>query len=320
MAHLVAVANQKGGVAKTTTVHSLGYALAAMGRRVLMVDLDPQGDLTFSVGIDATMLKCTIHDVLAGQATATETMLPLGVQNLALLPATFDLTVSEVDLAARVGREYALSRALAPLHDSFDFVLIDSPPSLGILTINALTAAHEVLIPCQCETLGDRGVAQLLELVADVRMFTNSSLGVRGIVATMYDRHTLHNRFVLTSMEQRHGVPVLDPPVRKSVRFAEASQRGRCILQWAPSSPGADAYRRLAVGIDSPSDQAAALEVGTPVFVRDRFQGDWTNGFGIAGTDGAQYILRRVSDGSILPGRFGPGDLRTVADVEPALA
>jgi len=317
VARLMAVANQKGGVGKTTTVHALAFALAEMGRRVLMVDLDPQADLTFCAGVDGAALKRSMYDVVLGHASAAETLVNLpGVSGLDLLPATFDLFVAEVDLAPRMGREYALARALAPMRTSYDFVLIDCAPSLGILTVNALTAADDVVIPTQCETLSDRGITQLLELVADVRMFTNAELAVRGVIATMFDRNTLHNRAILAEMEDRHGLPVFDPPVRKSIRFAEAPPTGRCLLEYAPTTPAAACYRRLAEVLDATA--TPPLTLGSPVSVRDRFQGKWTDGFDIAGMRGTEYVVRRLSDDSILPDTFAPDDVRGTLDATPA--
>ncbi|HEX4776786.1 MAG TPA: ParA family protein [Acidimicrobiia bacterium] len=245
MARVVAVANQKGGVAKTTTVHNLGAALHELGTRVLVVDLDPQACLTYSVGLDPEALQLSLHDVLIGR-NKTQDALAWTPTGLAVLPATIDLAGSEVHLLTRTGREYALRRAIEPLLADFDVALVDCPPSLGILTINGLTAADEVLIPLQCETLSHRGVGQLLETVDDVRTFTRPDLAVRGIVATMYDARTRHGRDVLADVEARYGLPVLEPPVPKSVRFAEAPGHGASILEYARSSPGADAYRALA--------------------------------------------------------------------------
>jgi chromosome partitioning protein len=245
VARVVAVANQKGGVAKTTTVHNLGAALHELGTRVLLVDLDPQACLTYSVGLDPEAVELSLHDVLVGRNKAQDALArtPTG---LAVLPATIDLAGSEVHLLTRTGREYALRRAIEPLLADFDVVLVDCPPSLGILTINGLTAADEVLIPLQCETLSHRGVGQLLETVDDVRTFTRPDLAVRGVVATMFDARTRHGRVVLADVEARYGLPVLEPPVPKSVRFAEAPAHGASILEFARSSPGADAYRALA--------------------------------------------------------------------------
>jgi len=248
VARAFAVANQKGGVAKTTTVHALGAAFAEMGRRVLLVDLDPQACLTYSLGLDPEALPLTLHDVLVGRNKASEVAVEvdLAVGSLTVLPASIDLAGSEVHLITRTGREHALARALDPLRKYFDVILIDCPPSLGILTINGLTAADAVLIPLQCETLSHRGVGQLLETVADVRQFTQPSLEIQGVIATMFDARTRLGREVLADVSDRYALPVIEPPVPKSVRFAEAPARGRSILEHAPRSPGADAYRAIA--------------------------------------------------------------------------
>ncbi len=247
MTEVLAVANQKGGVAKTTTVHSLGAAFAELGRRTLVIDLDPQACLTFSLGFDPDALGRSLHDVFVRRHSLAEvTRAVPGVTGLDLVPATIDLAGSEVHLLTRTGREHVLERALEPVRDDYDAVLVDCPPSLGILTINGLTAANSVLVPLQCEALSHRGVGQLLETIEDVRAFANAELRVRGIVATMYDDRTRHARHILEEVESRYGIPVLQPPVRKSIRFAEAPARGKSILQHAPGSPGAVAYRELA--------------------------------------------------------------------------
>ncbi len=244
VALVLAVANQKGGVAKTTTTQTLGAALADLGERVLLVDLDPQACLTYSVGLDPESLPLTLHDVLVGRNKAADIVTEVGA--FQMLPASIDLAGSEVHLLTRTGREHALSRALAPLADDFDRVLIDCPPSLGILTINGLTAASEVLIPFQCETLSHRGVGQLLETIDDVREFTNPGLRVRGVIPTMFDRRPRHGREVLADVRERYGLEILEPSIPKSVRFAEAPSQGRSILDHAPTSSGAVAYRELA--------------------------------------------------------------------------
>jgi chromosome partitioning protein len=252
---LLAIANQKGGVAKTTTVHSLGAALAERGRRVLLVDLDPQACLTFSTGTDPDKLEVSLHDVLVGRNTAEEVLVVL--DDLDLLPASIDLAGAEVHLLTRPGREYALGRALEPLCPRYDVVLIDCPPSLGILTINGLTAAQQVLIPLQCETLSHRGVGQLLDTIADVRSFTNAGLEVLGVVATMYDPRTRLAQATLADVGAAYGLPVLDPPIPKSVRVAEAPGRGCSVLRHAPRSPSAAAYRALAAALDPNGDGRA---------------------------------------------------------------
>jgi len=244
MTRVVAVANQKGGVAKTTTAHSLGIALGRAGRRVLLVDLDPQACLTFSLGLDPDAIAVSLHDVLTGRNKAADAIVALG--DVDLLPATIELAGAELALMARTGREQALARALEPVKDAYDIVLIDCAPSLGVLTVNGLTAADEVLIPLQCEALSHRGVVQLLDTIADVREYTNPSLAVRGVIATMFDARTRHAREVLDDVRERFGMTVLDPPVPKSVRFAEAPGRGVSILDHAPSSRGAEAYRAIA--------------------------------------------------------------------------
>jgi chromosome partitioning protein len=240
----MAVANQKGGVAKTTTAHSIGAAAAEAGRRVLLVDLDPQACLTWSTGTDPDDLDASLHDVMLGRVTAEAVVVKVG--DLALLPSTIDLAGTEVHLVARTGREYVLRRALQPLLGEYDLILVDCPPSLGILTINGLTAADEVLVPLQCETLSHRGVGQLLETIDDVRSYTNPDLAVRGVVATMYDGRTNLSREVVASVQEQYGLEVLEPPVPKSVKVAEAPGRGRSVLGHAPRSKAAEAYRQLA--------------------------------------------------------------------------
>src|SRR2546421_11254542 len=207
---IFAVANQKGGVAKTTTVHALGAALAEKGRRVLLADLDPQGCLTFSLGIDPNDLSRSLHDVFVHRTPATEVLLKAG--ELHLLPASIDLAGTEVHLLTRAGREYALSRALDPIKSDYDVILLDCPPSLGVLTINGLTAADQVLVPLQCETLSHRGVGQLLETIEDVKSFTNPGLRVRGVIATMFDARTRLGREVLGDVEDKYELELPEPP------------------------------------------------------------------------------------------------------------
>ena len=243
MARVIAFANQKGGVAKTTTTLSTGAALAEQGLRVLAVDLDPQGALTYSLGVDPDALEETINDVLVRRVPIEKVIVS---REIDVVPANIDLAGAEAVLLAKTGREYALQRSLREVDDKYDYILIDCPPSLGILTINALTAAQEVLIPLQCEALSHRGVGQLLETLGDIRHFTNPDLRVLGIVPTMYDGRSMHAQKVLADVGTRYGVPVLYPPVRKSIKFAEATQAGRSILSFAPSHPGADAYRQIA--------------------------------------------------------------------------
>jgi chromosome partitioning protein len=250
MVKVVAVANQKGGVAKTTTVQSLGVAMAQAGHRVLAVDLDPQACLTFSCGLNPDELDASLHDVLVRRAGLSDVVLPVvGTHGLDLVPATIDLAGAEVHLLSRTGREHVLARALLPVVDEYDAVLIDCPPSLGVLTINGLTAAEAVIVPLQCEALSHRGVGQLLETIEDVRQFANEKLRVLGVIPTMFDARTTHSRQVLAEVEERYGLPLFEPPVPKSVRFAEAPGLGKSVLQHAPTSPGASAYRTLSTTV-----------------------------------------------------------------------
>jgi chromosome partitioning protein len=250
MGTVLAFANQKGGVAKTTTVQSLGDAFFERGHRVLLVDLDPQACLTYAVGIDADALGGTLHDVFVGRAKAEEVLVELD-DGLAILGSSIDLAGAEVHLLTKTGREFVLARALKRLVAEYDYILLDCGPSLGILTINGLTAADYVVIPFQGETLSHRGVGQLLETVHDVRAYTNEDLRVLGGIATMFDGRTRLAQQVLLDVAAVHGIEVLLPPIPKSVRVAEAPGRGRSVLAHAASSKPAQAYRELAATIQT---------------------------------------------------------------------
>lgn len=259
---VLAVANQKGGVAKTTTVASLGAALVDLGRRVLVVDLDPQGCLTFSLGHNPDRLEGSVHDVLTGDVQAKDVLLETG-DGVTLLPATIDLAGSEALLLMRPGREFALKRALAPLLEDFDVVLVDCPPSLGVLTLNGLTAAQQVLVPLQCETLAHRGVGQLLRTVSDVQQITNPDLVLLGALPTLYDARTTHSRDVLSDVSDRYDLPVLAPPIPRTVRFAEASASGATVLA-GRKNKGAEAYRELAQNLSAYWSGSAHLVTFSP--------------------------------------------------------
>jgi len=255
MTRVVAVANQKGGVAKTTSVQALGVAMAEAGARVLLVDLDPQASLTWACGVDPEALEISIHDVLLKRTKVTDALLELPAPTpategrpgvLHLLPATIDLAGAELHLLTKTGREYVLRKALSKVAERYDRVLIDCPPSLGILTINGLTAADEVLIPLQCESLSQRGVGQLLETIEDVRDYTNESLEVRGAIATLFDGRTKLAHEVVAQVRREYGVTVLEPFIPKSIKVAEAPARGRSVLTHAPKSRSAMAYREIA--------------------------------------------------------------------------
>ena len=241
----LAVANQKGGVAKTTTVATLGAALTELGQRVLVVDLDPQACLTFSVGIDPEDLNKSIHHVLLGGVKARDVLIEFD-DAPDLLPATIELATAEVRLAQESGPEQVLRTALRPLRSSYDWIIVDCPPTLGLLTVNGLSAATDVLIPLQCETLAHRGVGQLLDTIHDVQVLTNPTLTVLGVLPTLYDGRTTHARAVLETIADTYSLAVLEPAIPKSIRFAEAPAVGETILSTAPASPGAKAYRALA--------------------------------------------------------------------------
>lgn len=250
MSSILAVANQKGGVAKTTTVVNLGAALAERGDRVLVVDLDAQACATFSLGLDPEDLDTTASAVLLGRpakVTVAELLVstPDGVD---LLPAAIDLAGADRALADIRGREYVLRDVLHGIRGEYDWILLDCSPSLGIITINALTAADAVLIPLQCETLSHRGVGQLMETIADVQRLTNPQLRIAGLVPTLYDGRTVHARAVLSDLGPRYGVPVFSP-IGRSIRFSEAPAAGRSILATAGTSKGAEDYRRLATEV-----------------------------------------------------------------------
>ena len=249
----LAVANQKGGVAKTTSVASLGAALAELGHKVLLVDLDPQACLTFSLGIDPEDLDISVHHVLTKGTDAADVIIATE-DGVDVLPATIELARAESELLTRTGREHVIKGALEQLAEdledaeggAYDWVLLDCPPSLGVLTVAALTAADGVLVPLQCETLSHRGVGQLLDTVHDVRRFTNRGLEVWGVLPTLYDGRSNHARTVLETISDTYDLDVIEPPIPKTIRFAEAPAAGRSILATSRSSKGAKAYREAA--------------------------------------------------------------------------
>ena len=249
----LAVANQKGGVAKTTTVASIGAALAEMGQSVLLVDLDPQACLTFSLGIDPEDLELSVHHVLTKGLPPGEVVIETD-DDVDLMPATIELARAEADLLTRTGREHVLRGMVDDLVTEgagYDWVLLDCPPSLGVLTVAALTAADAVLVPLQCETLSHRGVGQLLDTVHDVRRYTNRDLEVWGVLPTLYDGRTNHARTVLETISDTYDLPVVEPPIPKTIKFAEAPAAGRSILATSRSSKGARAYREVAANLSA---------------------------------------------------------------------
>jgi len=246
-ARIIALCNQKGGVGKTTSTINLGAALAEVGRRVLLVDFDPQGALSVGLGVQPHQLDRTAYNVLMERSvTIEDVLLKTSVAGMDLLPSNIDLSAAEVQLVGEVAREQTLARALAPVSEDYDYVLIDCQPSLGLLTVNALTAAHGVIIPLECEFFSLRGVALLIDTVEKVRERLNPDLKLDGILATMYDGRTLHGREVFARVVAAFGDAVFDTVIARTVRFPETTVAGEPITSWAPTSNGAAAYRALA--------------------------------------------------------------------------
>jgi chromosome partitioning protein len=246
-AKVLALCNQKGGVGKTTSTINLGAALTEFGRRVLIVDFDPQGALSVGLGIPAHQLDRTIYNVIIERSTtAADAVIRTGVENMDLLPSNIDLSAAEVQLVAEVGREHTLVRALAPVVAHYDYILIDCQPSLGLLTVNALAAADGVLIPLECEFFSLRGVALLIDTIEKVRERLNPKLEITGILPTMFDPRTLHSREVIARVVERFEDIVFDTVINRTVRFPETTVAGAPITVWAPRSAGAKAYRQLA--------------------------------------------------------------------------
>jgi len=246
-ARIVAMCNQKGGVGKTTTTINLAAALAEYGRKVLIVDFDPQGAASVGLGINPNELEDTVYNVLVDRGADIRSIIrPTGVEGLDLLPANIDLSAAEVQLVSEVARESILARALRPVEDEYDVVLIDCQPSLGLLTVNALTAAHGVLIPLECEFFALRGVALLVETVDKVRDRLNPRLRLDGILATMFDPRTLHSREVIERVHEAFGDQLLQTVIRRTVKFPDASVAAEPITSYAPTHDGANAYRQLA--------------------------------------------------------------------------
>ncbi len=246
-ARIVALCNQKGGVGKTTSTINLGAALAEYGRRVLLVDFDPQGALSVGLGVQPHQLDRTAYNLLMERDIAIDDiLLKTAVPGMDLLPSNIDLSAAEVQLVGEVAREQTLSRVLRPIVDEYDFVLIDCQPSLGLLTVNALTAANEVIVPLECEFFSLRGVALLIDTIDKVRERLNPTLKLAGILATMYDGRTLHGREVFARVVEAFGDQVFDTVISRTVRFPETTVAGEPITTWAPTSAGAKAYRNLA--------------------------------------------------------------------------
>ena len=245
-ARIITLCNQKGGVGKTTTTINLGASLAEYGRKVLVVDFDPQGALSAGLGV-TTHDQPTIYDLLLGTVkNPAEAIVASGVPGLDVIPANIDLSAAEVHLINEVARENILARILAKVSDEYDIILIDCQPSLGLLTVNALTAAHGVLIPLECEFFALRGVALLVETIEKIKDRLNPAIELDGILATMYDSRTLHSREVLERVVETFGDSVLETVIGRTVKFPDANVAGAPITAFAPEDAAAHAYRQLA--------------------------------------------------------------------------
>ena len=246
-ARVVAVCNQKGGVGKTTTTINLGAALAEFGRRVLLVDFDPQGALSVGLGIQPHELEATVYNLLMERGTSPEeVVIKTSVAGMHLLPSNIDLSGAEVQLVHEVGREFVLGGVLEPLLPDYDVVLIDCQPSLGLLTVNALACADGIIVPLECEYFAMRGVALLTETIDKVSRRINPRLHMDGLLATMYDSRTLHSREVLTRVVDRFSNEVFHTVISRTVRFPDATVAGEPITSFDPASTGASSYRELA--------------------------------------------------------------------------
>jgi chromosome partitioning protein len=243
VAKVIAFANQKGGVAKTTTTLNLAAAFAESGYRVLCVDMDPQGNLSMSQGIDPETLDRSMFDVLVHDMPIREVTYR---REIDVAAASIDLAGAEIAMSVKIGRERSLDKALRAVADDYDFVCIDTPPSLGLLTVNALTAADKVIVPVQCEYLSMRGLLQLQHTLEMIRENLNPTVDIMGILPTMVDTRTLHAQEALEILEENFGDRVFGARIKKTVRFAEAPVKGMSVLKYDPTGQAADAYRRLA--------------------------------------------------------------------------
>ena len=246
-ATIISMTNQKGGVGKTTSTINLGAALAETGRKVLLVDFDPQGSLSVGLGVNPHTLDQSIYNLLLSREYSfDEVVLSTNVDGMDLLPANIDLSAAEVQLVSEVARELTLKRVLDRVRDRYDFILIDCAPSLGLLTVNALTASDKVIIPLECEFFALRGVALLTDTISKVIDRLNPDLEILGILATMFDSRTLHSREVLERVLEAFGDKVFHTVIRRTVKFPETTVAGEPITTYATNSPGAEAYRMLA--------------------------------------------------------------------------
>ena len=240
---VIAFANQKGGVAKTTTTLNLAAAFAETGHRVLCVDMDPQGNLTMSQGIDPDSLDTSMYDVLVNRVPIADVIVS---REIDVACASIDLAGAEIAMSTKIGRERSLEKAIRPIREDYDFICIDTPPSLGLLTINALTASHKVIVPVQCEYLSMRGLIQLQNTLSMVREELNPDIEIEGILPTLVDTLTVHSKEAIEILEENFGDKVFASRIKKTVRFAEAPVKGMSVLKYDPDGKAAYAYRQLA--------------------------------------------------------------------------
>ena len=246
-ARVISMCNQKGGVGKTTTTINLGASLAEFGRKVLLVDFDPQGSLSVGLGLNPHDMELTIYNLLMDrETTIEEVVVPSGIEGMDLLPSNIDLSAAEVQLVHEVAREQTLQRVLGPALEQYDVILIDCQPSLGLLTVNALTASDGVIVPLECEYFALRGVALLKTTIDKVRERLNPKLEIDGVLGTMFDGRTLHSREVMERLVSAWGDKVFHTVIRRTVKFSDATVAGEPITSYASTSTGADAYRQLA--------------------------------------------------------------------------
>ena len=246
MGKIIAVTNQKGGVGKTTSTVNLGASLASLGNRVLLVDIDPQGNATSGVGVDKGAMDVCVYNVLVEDADATTVSVPTEIENLSIIPATIQLAGAEIELVPTMSREVKLKKALHDIKDNYDYILIDCPPSLGLLTINALTASDSVLIPVQCEYYALEGLSQLLNTVRLVQKHLNKQLLIEGVLLTMLDARTNLGIQVIEEVKKYFQEKVYKTIIPRNVRLGEAPSHGKPITEYDPKSKGAEVYLELA--------------------------------------------------------------------------
>lgn len=246
LSKIIAIANQKGGVGKTTTSVNLSAGLASIGKRVLLIDIDPQGNTTSGVGVNKADVENCIYDVLINEVDPREAIVPTMVDGLSIIPATIQLAGAEIELVPTISREVRLKRAISQVKAQFDYVIIDCPPSLGILTINSLTAADSVLIPIQCEYYALEGLSQLLNTVRLVQKHLNTSLQIEGVLLTMFDARTNLGIQVIEEVKKYFQQKVYKTVIPRNVRLSEAPSHGQSIITYDPKSKGAEVYLELA--------------------------------------------------------------------------